>query len=225
MPAPASAQEGGKGTDIGGQISVQGATITGPCIRAPKRELNSPQAAAFVQSWLPNAIFGKPTVQDPPALLPVCRVAVRYTVAGQRFAPMKVDYASDGKKAWVALPLQSLWPGVSVTAHRWTVALPWAVAAFAGKAKPVPMATVPSSTPTSTPTTDGIAAPAPAGKSSSDISAALWIIAALVVGIGLVGATIFTVTRRRSVARNALIRERGNPGHMRTKRVRHVLSR
>jgi hypothetical protein len=203
MPTPAGAQGGGKGFDIGAHISVQGATITGPCIRAPKRELNSSQAAAFVQSWLPNAFFGHPVVQDPPAALPVCRVSVRYTFGGENLPPMKVDYASDGKKAWVALPLQSLWPGVSVTAHRWTVALPWAAAAFAGKAKPVPMATVPSSTPTSTPTTDGIAAPAPAGKSSSESSAALWIIVALVLAIVLAGIG-YAVVRRRSVAGNSV---------------------
>ncbi len=195
MAAPAGAQEGNQGTDIGGQIFVQGATITGPCVRAA-RELNSPQAAAFVQSWLPNAIFGKPTVQDPPAALPVCRVSVRYTVAGQRFAPMKVDYASDGKTAWVALPRQNLWPGVSVTVHRWTVALPSAVAAFAGKGKPV---TAPTST--STPATTGNAAPAPVGSSGSDDSGALWIIVALVVGIGLLAAVGYAVVRRRAVAR------------------------
>jgi hypothetical protein len=199
--APAGAQEGNQGTDIGGQIFVQGATITGPCIRAPKRELNSPQAAAFVQSWLPNAILGNPTVQDPPTTLPVCRVAVRYTVAGQRLAPMKVDYASDGKTAWVALPRQNLWPGVSVTVHRWTVALPQAVAAFAGKGKPVPVATAPPST--STPTTIGIAAPDPPGKSSSDDSDALWIIVALAVGVGLLAATGYVLMRRRAVARNS----------------------
>src|SRR5205807_1500065 len=115
-------------------------TITGPCIRVSKRELNSPQAAAFVQSWLGNSIFGHPTVQDPPAALPVCRVSVRYTVADRRLAPMQVDYASDGKTAWVALPPQNLWPGAFVTVHRWTVALPSAVAAFAGKGTPQPVA-------------------------------------------------------------------------------------
>jgi hypothetical protein len=198
--APAGAQDGNQGTDIGGQIFVQGATITGPCIRAPKRELNSPQAAAFVQSWLPNAIFGNPKVEDPPTTLPVCRVAVRYTVAGQGFAPMKVDYASDGKTAWVALPRQNLWPGVSVTVHRWTVALPQAVAAFAGKGKPVPVATPGPST--STPATTGSAAPAPATGAGSDDSDALWIIAALVVGIGLLAAIGYVLMRRRAVARN-----------------------
>jgi hypothetical protein len=199
MPAPTGAQEGGKSTDIGAELAVQGATITGPCIRAPKRELNSPQAAAFVQSWLPNALFGKPKVEDPPASLPVCRVSVRYTAAGKRQTPMKVDYASDGKTAWTALPPQALWPGVFVDVHRWTVALPRAVAAFAGRAKPVPVATPPTST--TTPATTGNAAPTPTGKSGSDDSDLLWIIVALVVGIGLLAAIGYAVVRRHAVAR------------------------
>ena len=198
FPTPAGAQDdGGAGTDIGSQIFVQGATITGPCVRA-KRDLNSPQAAAFVQSWLPNAFFGRPQVQDPPKTLRVCRVSVRYTVAGQRYGPMQVDYASDGKTAWISLPLQNLWPGVSVTVHRWTVALPTAVAAFEGKGTPVPVATAPPQT--STPSTNGLADPAPAGKSSSDGSDAAWIILALVVGVGLLGVTGYVVVRRRAVA-------------------------
>jgi hypothetical protein len=200
VAAPAFTQEPAPSTDIGNSLTVQGATITGPCIRA-KRELNSPQAAAFVQSWLPNAIFGNPTVQDPPSALPVCRVSVRYMAAGKAFPPMQVDYASDGKTAWVALPRQALWPGFFVSSHTWTVALPTAVAAFAGKGKPVPVATGPP--PTSTPTTTGIAAPPREGSSSSDSSDAPWIIAALVAGGGLVAATGYVLVRRRAVARNS----------------------
>ncbi|HMC70767.1 MAG TPA: hypothetical protein VKJ07_16535 [Mycobacteriales bacterium] len=200
MSAPADAQQAGKGTDIGSQIYVQGATITGPCIRVPKRELSSPQAALFVQSWLGNSIFGHPTVQDPPAALPVCRVSVRYTVADRRLAPMQVDYASDGKTAWVALPPQNLWPGAFVTVHRWTVALPSAVAAFAGKGTPQPVATAAPST--TAPPTDGSAAPAPAKKSSSDGANALWMVVGLVVVIALVAGTGYVVARRRALARS-----------------------
>ncbi len=197
----AGAQNTATETDIGSGLRIQGATITGPC-NPPKRELNSPQAAAFLQSWLPNAIFGKPTVQDPPSALPVCRVSVRYRVVDKQFPPMQVDYASDGKTAWVAMPRQDLWPGVFVSVHRWTVALPRAVAAFAGKVKPIPVATGPDVTApsTSTPATKGLADP-PTGKSSSDGSGALWIIVAIVGGIGLLG-TGYVVVRRRGVARS-----------------------
>ncbi len=195
LPAPAGAQESGTGTDIGSGLVVQGVTITGPCVRAT-RKLDDRQAAAFLQPWLPNAIFGKPVVEDPPAALPVCRVSVRYSAAGQPVKPMQVDYASDGKTAWVALPPQALWPGVFVSVHRWTVALPRAVEAFAGKAEPLPVTTTPSSTPTS----NGIAAPAGENTSSSDDSAAPWIIVAVVVGIGLLLGGIGYAVRRRRVA-------------------------
>ncbi len=137
-------------------------------------------------------------VQDPPVTLPVCRVSVRHTVASQRFGPMKVDYVSDGKTARMALPPQKLWPGVFVSVHRWTVAPLSAIPTFAGRGKAVPVATAPS---TSTPATKGLADPPSTGQSSSDGSGALWIIVAIVGGIGLLG-TGYVLVRRRGVARS-----------------------
>jgi hypothetical protein len=187
--APAVAQQTtAQGTSIGQGLVVQGATISGPC-KAPVHELNSVQAAAFVQTFLGNVIF-RPELENPPASLPVCRVSIRYTQDTLKLKPMQVDFATDGKKAWVAFPPQSLWAGVFVSKHVWALALPSAPAAFAGKGVLQPVTTpAPSDAPTARPGT-------PATRAHHSSSSGPWIAAAVLAGLVLLGAVTYLLLRR-----------------------------
>jgi len=123
---------------MGSGLVILGATVTTPS-GAP-RSLNSNQAAAFMQSWLPSSIFGKVANENPPKSLPVSRLSVRYTYVGANENPMVVLYASDGRVAWVGMPRQSLWAGAAVTSERWIRApeSPRTIAAFHGKLAAIP---------------------------------------------------------------------------------------
>ncbi len=146
------------------------------------RTLDSSQATAFVQAWLPDSVFGNPPFQDPPATLPVYQVDVDYKYLGTS-GSMTVNYASDGTSAWVSMPPQSLWPGVVVTQQRWILAPDRTVAGFEGRLRPLP---VPSATPTS----------APAAASDNSLSTTLLlVIGGLVVVVAAIG--ILVIRRRR----------------------------
>jgi hypothetical protein len=148
------------------------------------RALNSSQATAFVQAWLPESVFGTPPFEDPPSTLPVYQVEVGYKYLGS-LGSMTINYASDGTSAWVSMPPQNLWPGVVVTQQRWILAPDRTVAAFEGRLAPVPLPKAPS--------TSHKAAAAAVSHSQSSTTL-LVVIAILVV---LVAGVSFLVIRRR----------------------------
>src|SRR4051812_39832928 len=143
---PNAALAAENGTSIGGSLVILGASVTSPS-RAT-RTLNSDQAAAFMQTWLPSSIFGKVANENPPKGLRVSRVSVRYTYAGADEKPMLIFYASDGQVAWVGMPPQSLWPGAAVTSERWIRAPDSGrtMAAIAGRLSAIPRPESPSTT-------------------------------------------------------------------------------
>ena len=71
-------------------FAFTGATITSPADPTP-RSLNGYQAAVFVQSWLPEAMYGKPELRDPPADLPVYRVDLMGSWGGDATAGRQPD--------------------------------------------------------------------------------------------------------------------------------------
>jgi hypothetical protein len=148
------------------------------------RALDSSQATAFVQAWLPESVFGTPPFEDPPPTLPVYQVEVGYKYLGS-LGSMTINYASDGTSAWVSMPPQSLWPGVVVTQQRWILAPDRTVAAFEGKLTPEPVSKVP-------PTSHKAAAATVSHSPSS--TTPLLVIAGLVV---LVAVMSLLVIRRR----------------------------
>jgi hypothetical protein len=93
--------EGGVG--IGDEIYLTGATITSPT-GEPVRTLDAYHAAAFVQSFLASAFFGGPEiVRDPPPELPVHRVDVTGSWAGE-VGTVTVYYTADGATPFIAFP-------------------------------------------------------------------------------------------------------------------------
>lgn len=163
-------------------LEILGGSITGNGPQAG-RSLDSSQATAFVQAWLPDSVFGSPAFQDPPSTLPVYQVDVGYRYQGT-LGSMTVITASDGTSAWVSMPPQSLWPGVVVTQQRWIVAPDRTVAGFEGRLTPASVPTVPTS--------HESAAPAASGGSTST-SAVLVIAGAVVVA----AAVCIVLIRRR----------------------------
>jgi hypothetical protein len=163
-------------------LALVSGTITG---NGPEsgRQLDSSQATAFVQAWLPDSVFGSPPYEDPPATLTVYQVDVEYNYQGT-LGTMTVNYASDGTSAWISMPPQALWPGVNVTQQRWIKAPDRTVAGFEGQLAPVPIATAP-------PTTKADAATSAHHSSSS---AGPLLIVGLLVVLAAIG---FVVLRRR----------------------------
>lgn len=164
-------------------LSITAGTITGNG-PASGRTLDSSQATAFVQAWLPDSVFGSPPFQNPPSQLPVYDVELQWKYEGT-VGSMTVYYASDGTSAWVSMPPQTLWPGVVVTQQRWIQAPNRTVAAFEGHLTPVPV-----------PKGRTVTATAP----QSSLSTA-WILA--IAGVVVVGAGIgIAVIRKRGAARS-----------------------
>src|SRR5437762_14016294 len=81
------------GTDIGNGIVILGAKVA--CPRAAPRVLDSTQAAAFMQSWLPTSIFGKVLSEKPPSNLPICHLAVGDRWDNPQAGELRVYSASD----------------------------------------------------------------------------------------------------------------------------------
>ena len=187
VAAPAGALKHPKSTTTTSQLApgleIINGSITG---NGPEsgRALNSSQATAFVQAWLPESVFGTPPFEDPPSTLPVYQVEVGYKYLGS-LGSMTINYASDGTSAWVSMPPQNLWPGVVVTQQRWILAPDRTVAAFEGRLAPVPLPKAPS--------TSHKAAAAAVSHSQSSTTL-LVVIAILVV---LVAGVSFLVIRRR----------------------------
>ncbi len=189
MSVPAGAQDTGTLSQISPGLAIVGASVSGNGPEAG-RTLDSNQATAFLQAWLPNAVLGTPTLETPPTSLPVYQIEVDYTY---EVAPgfITVNYASDGTTAWVALPAQELWPGAVVTPEqgdKWLRAPDGTVAAFHGQ---VVAETIPTAPP------DTIAESS--GSSSSDNPVGL-VIAVVVAAVVVVGLVVLGVGRRRKTA-------------------------
>jgi len=180
--SPTTSQTGGL-SQLAPGLELLDASVTG---NGPEsgRTLDSSQATAFVQAWLPESVFGTPPFEDPPSTLPVYEVDVDYKYLGT-LGSMTINYASDGTSAWVSMPPQSLWPGVVVTQQRWILAPDRTVAGFEGRLTPEPVPTAPS--------TQHKATAVMASQGSSSTAPLLIFAGALVLvaGIGIV------VIRRR----------------------------
>jgi hypothetical protein len=173
-------------------LLILGGTIAG---NGPDsgRSLDSSQATAFLQAWLPDSVFGSPPYVNPPPTLPVYDVQVEDEYLGS-LSTMTVYYASDGKSAWISMPPQSLWPGVVVTQQRWIQAPDRTVAAFEGHLSALPVPTGSSSSSHSQSATD----------SNASLSTA-WIL--LIAGMVVIAAAIaLMVIRRRRSGPNGVAR-------------------
>jgi hypothetical protein len=196
QPVPTSSTP----TTLAGSVKIDngwaytGAVITGSGLTQP-RKLNAYQAAVFVQSWLGEAIFGKPQIIDPPKSLPVYKVAVTGTWGSPEKATLPVYYANQGAAVWISFPATIAPSGTTPTTTppptKWFVAPARVKQAFEGTAKLV------STAGTATPTTAPVAAPAAVSHSSS--SSTGWIIVLIVVGVLVAGALMIPrVARGRS---------------------------
>jgi hypothetical protein len=177
-----------------------GAKITGPGLAAP-RTLNAVQAATFVQSWLAPAIFGKPTIGNPPPTLPVYRVDVTGLWGSTDKRTLPIFYASQGDAVWISFPVTietgpASTPTTTPTPTQWFLPpdAPQVKHAFEGTAKLISTAgTAPAQiTPATT-----VPAPSDTGKKSSS-SATGWIIVLAIVGILLVAVVVMRVAGGRS---------------------------
>jgi hypothetical protein len=92
-------------TAIDYNFALTGAAITSASDPTP-RSMNGYQAAVFVQSWLPVAMYGKPELRDPPADVPVYRVDLMGSWGGEnpQVGNQTVYYATDGTNAFVSYP-------------------------------------------------------------------------------------------------------------------------
>ena len=168
---------------ISGGYTFTGSVIVGPGLKRP-RKLDAYQTAVWVQSWIGDLYYGKPTHENPPAGLPVYEVDVTgQWGSGEAVETRASFYASDGKSAWVAFPSE---PPVQVTPTApprvvtgWFLAPPRVIQTFAGRGTLAPTAGLspqPSTTTTAAPsTTTGAAAPAHSGSHNSKRLVFLWI--------------------------------------------------
>ncbi|MDP9335563.1 MAG: hypothetical protein M3Q30_19965 [Actinomycetota bacterium] len=200
-----SAGAASDGTDIGNGIVILGAKVT--CPGSAPRQLDSTQAGAFVQSWLPSSIFGKVVSEKPPSSLPICHLTVGDRWISPKAGELRVYYASDGDNVWVGMPPQTIGPGATVDSERWILA-PFAErtkAAFEGHGVLIPVTT--PSTVVSSPTSVNAAVSHDRGSSSSG-----WLIALLVAALVVLGGVIMMISRRRRRSPTAAATNRGTPG-------------
>jgi hypothetical protein len=175
------------GVAIGDGFSFTGATITSP--GQPDRAFTAYQAAVFVQSWLPAAFYGTPTMAAPPADLPVYRL----DIAGNWGGPTTIltaYFAEDGKGgSWLSFPQPQT--GTTETnppppPANWWIPPPRTLEAFHGTAKLEETLGTYNATSTT-------ASALPAGSDSGSSSPWVWVLAS--VAVVAVGA--FVVIRRR----------------------------
>jgi len=171
-------------TALPGSVAIgDGFAFTGAVIRSAdgsvERTLNAYQAAVFVQSWLADAFFGTPNVQNPPPTLPVYRIDVTGTW-GQLSGALTVYYASDGKTAWLSFPQDQV-PTANPTSPppptNWFVPPTRVIEAFNGTA--TLQATIGTDTPQSK----------RAGRSSST-SRIIWAVVAALAVCGVASAAV-----------------------------------
>jgi hypothetical protein len=196
-PAPTSTTLP-KSTAIDSDHAYTGAVITSSSDPTP-RSLNDYQTAVFMQSWLGEAVFGKPEFRDPPADQPVYRVDVSLLQGQSSTQPVKttVFYASDGTDAFLSVP-----KGQDVnnptaeppppTSGTWWVAPQRTMDAFNGKGTLVNTAGVVQGTTPRTPST-------PQTPDSSSSSSTPWVLYALVIAgaILIIGGSVSFFRRRR----------------------------
>jgi len=190
-----------KSTAIDSGLAFTGATITSPSDPTP-RSLDDYQTAVFMQSWLGEAVFGKPEFQDPPADLPVYRVEVSQLVQrGQQPQVVKssVYIASDGTTAYISVPREATTapPPPAPALGTWWIAPPRTLDAFNGKGTLVNTAAVQQANSPRTPVS-------PDNPSTSSSSTS-WLTYALVIGaaVVLIGGGVMFFRRRRSSDRLA----------------------
>ena len=185
---PAGSAPVAQGTEIFPGWFIVDGVVTGPS--TSPRTLNSKQAAAFIQSFLPATFYGKLRAQNPPASLPVFTVTAREVINGQ---PYKIVtyYVSRGANAWVGLPPQDFGPGASIPKQKWFISGPRTTPAFLGRLDPIP--SVANTTTTTVPATKP-------HKSSG--GAAGWIVAVGVILVGVVLSARYGRQRNRRVARS-----------------------
>jgi hypothetical protein len=196
--ALAPAAPAGAATDTGTEIypgwKFMGATVTTP--GKPPRHFSSRQTVAFVQSWYIATIMGPETSlteERPPTALPVYTVKANDIIESQGFT-FTSFYVTNGKKAWVGIPKQSIGPGAFVPKEKWWIAPPRAILAFEGKVGP-DLSILRGETTTTTTTTTTPAATADHGSGSS----AGWVVGGIVLAVVLVGAIgQFVRSRRRA---------------------------
>lgn len=143
-----------------------------------RRRFDAYHTAVFVQSWIGVAISG--TVKHVPlsAGVSIYRVDATGTWNGAgEVSTRTIFYASDGRRAWIALPPSSETP---VAALSWWLAPERVIAAFAGTVKLVPTLGTDAASPTTT--------VAPARTGGANRSAAGWLAAgiAAVAGVAVV---------------------------------------
>jgi hypothetical protein len=198
LPAVAASAAGAAGAaggaDAGYEIArgwfILGATVT--CTHSPARQLNSKQAAAFIESWYFASIYGTLTEQQPPPSLSECTFLARDRINGNPFQ-FRAFYVAQGKKAWIGLPRQVIGPGAFVPVDKWYVATPRATPAFLGRLDPLPSPAPTTTTTTTTP----VAAAADKGSGSS----VGWIAGGITLAVLLAGAIAVVVrSRRRATA-------------------------
>jgi hypothetical protein len=144
-----------------------------------RRRFDAYHTAVFVQSWIGVAISG--TVKHVPlsAGVSIYRVDATGTWNGAgEVSTRTIFYASDGRRAWIALPPSSETP---VAALSWWLAPERVIAAFAGTVKLVPTLGTDAASPTTTTV-------APARTGGANRSAAGWLAAgiAAVAGVAVV---------------------------------------
>ena len=189
VPAGSAGAATDTGTELFPGWKFSGATITSP--GKPPRHLSSSHTVAFVQSWYVATIISATTSlveEHPPASLPVFTVKANDTVTGEPYTFIAY-YVTNGKKAWVGLPKQTIGPGAFVPKEKWWIAPPRATPAFQGKLEP----DLPAATGTTTSTTSP---PAKVAESKSSSNSAAVIIA-VVAGVALLGVGAVVVRSRR----------------------------
>ncbi len=96
----------------GGLVSPDGLVVFGTdvtCPAQPLRKLDATQSAAFVESFLAEAIFGTPVLQNPPTDLAVCKADITWINGSPTKTVQTMKYATDGTKAWLLFVGTNVW--------------------------------------------------------------------------------------------------------------------
>jgi hypothetical protein len=190
VPAvPATAAD--TGSDLLPGWTFLGATVTGTCPGSPTpRHMSGRHAMAFVQSWYVATIYGTLTAENPPPSLPKCTFKATDRIGSKPYT-FTAFYATNGKKAWVGLPPQTIGPSAFVPVEKWFIATPRATPGIQGVLEPARVGGTTTTTPTTTTTSQK-----PAHKSSG--GGAGWVIAVGVIVVGIALIVVLGRSRRRA---------------------------
>ena len=187
-------------TAIDVNFAFTGATITSATDPTP-RSMNGYQAAVFVQSWLPIAMYGKPELRDPPADVPVYRVDLMGSWGGDQpqVGIQTVYYATDGSNAFVSYPQgQPVTPTPTEPPPpptTWFIPPPRTIEAFNGTATLIETAGTQNAAKGRTPATPN--------NSTSSSSSTPWVLYGVLIAgivIVIVGVVLFVRRNSRDVA-------------------------